>query len=176
MRYLVTLLFAALSLNAFGQVEYPYPYNPDIDNNGFIGNSDLLELLSLYSYEFNAGVLATDSTSAIYYTGNMDYWDCTSSCVGLEGNWKLLDHYLVGTYKLVILDLLSSENMNYGTWLDHKELIQDSHYEITVIDWYDLIVSENGSLYDSYLNTSVRPLGMPSSCFCQTRTSFYLPE
>ena len=165
MRYLVTLLLVALCFNAVGQVQYPYPYNPDIDNNGFIGNTDLLELLSLYSYEFNAGILATDSTSAIYYTGNMDYWDCTSSCVGLEGNWKVLDYYLVGTYKPQ-LAIQSADVYNNGVWLDHQN---SPHY------------SYNG-IQVPYVNTvtwageRTPPNDYLVACFCQTRTSFYLPE
>ena len=33
MRYLVALLFAALSLNAVGQMQVDFPYNPDAENN-----------------------------------------------------------------------------------------------------------------------------------------------
>ena len=168
MRYLYTLLFAALSLSAIGQVEYPYPYNPDVDNNGFIGNNDLLELLSLYSNEFNAGVLATDSTSAIYYTGNMDYWDCTSSCLGLEGNWKVLDHYLVGTYKSDIYDLVVSDNVDDDSWVDHKEI--NGAGVVGKLSWQGL--NEQSDSQILYLEES--RTGDSGSCFCQTRTSFFL--
>ena len=67
----------AVSLSA--QTEYPYPYNPDGNNDGLISIQDLMSLLSIYGEEYSAGVLATDSISAIYYTGELDYWDCTSS-------------------------------------------------------------------------------------------------
>jgi hypothetical protein len=166
MRYLTTLLFAALSLNAVGQVEYPYPYNPDIDNNGFIGNSDLLELLSLYSYEFNAGVLATDSTSAIYYTGNMDYWDCTSSCVGLEGNWKVLDYYLIGTYKPQ-LAIQSADVYNNAVWIDHQNSPRSYDDNFTYVPYVNTV---------TWYGEKTTPSNYEVACFCQTRTSFYLPE
>ena len=53
MRYLVTLLFAALSLNAIGQIQYDFPYNPDADNDAFVSSTDLLELLAIYGEAFS---------------------------------------------------------------------------------------------------------------------------
>ena len=41
MRYLLTLLFAALSLNAIWQIQYDFPYNPDADNDAFVSSTDL---------------------------------------------------------------------------------------------------------------------------------------
>jgi uncharacterized protein (TIGR02145 family) len=46
MRYLVTLLLAALSFNAVGQTNPNY--NPDYDDDGVIGVSDILGILSTY--------------------------------------------------------------------------------------------------------------------------------
>ena len=54
MRYLVTLLFAALSLNAFSQNNaiHVYPWNPDANHNNSIGTDDLLPFLSVFGEEF----------------------------------------------------------------------------------------------------------------------------
>ena len=46
MKYLVALLFAALSLNAVGQTNPNY--NPDYDDDGVIGVSDILGILSTF--------------------------------------------------------------------------------------------------------------------------------
>ena len=155
MRYLFALLFAALSLNAVGQVEYPYPYNPDSDSDGFIGINDLLDLLSIYAEEFSAGVLATDSISAIYYTGEMDYWDCASSCVGLRGNWKILDHHLVGSYK----PELASQGSNI--WLDFNNSPRASHGNYTYVPYIFTEIWEGRNTV---------PQVSEFTCFCQTRT------
>ena len=50
------------------------------------------------------------------FTGELDYWDCPSSCVALTGNWKVLDHYLVGSYRNEIV-----EESAQSWWLDHRE-------------------------------------------------------
>ena len=54
MRYLLTLLFAALSLNAFSQNNsiHVYPWNPDADQDNQIGSGDLLPFLSVFGNEF----------------------------------------------------------------------------------------------------------------------------
>ena len=54
MRYLYTLLFAALSFSAFSQNNsiHVYPWNPDANHNNSIGADDLLPFLSVYGEEF----------------------------------------------------------------------------------------------------------------------------
>jgi len=149
-----TLLFAASCLTSVGQVTYPYPYNPDGNNDGYISLNDLLDLLSVYGSEFNAGVLATDSISAVYYTGELDYYDCASSCVALRGNWKMLDKDLVGSYK----PLLS--NQSESAWLDVRNAP---------------LRYSGSSAYSSYVSTSSwgttgTQTNYLNGCFCQTRT------
>ena len=150
-----TLLLAASCLTVVGQTEYPYPYNPDGNNDGYISLNDLLDLLSVYGSEFNAGVLATDSTSAIFYTGEMDYWDCASSCVGLKGNWKVLDCSLIGTYREVILSDGEGEH-----WLDHRSVTNYCQNPFTSLAFW------NDVLDVSAAQPSANSLG----CWCQTRT------
>ena len=139
----------AVTLSA--QTEYPYPYNPDDNNDGLISIQDLMSLLSIYGEEYSAGVLATDSISAIYYTGELDYWDCTSSCVALTGNWKVLDHFLIGSYKTELQEAPSS-----AVWQDHMTRVR---------------VEDNPpALYTDSFNQSTTSESNEISCFCQTRT------
>ena len=155
-----TLLLAASCLTAVGQTEYPYPYNPDGNNDGYISLNDLLDLLSVYGSEFNAGVLATDSISAVYYTGELDYYDCASSCVALRGNWKMLDKDLVGSYKSNISDLISGVGGG-GVWLD----IKNAPVSYTT----GSNVAQATVVYVGW-DTYGRPTNASHNCFCQTRT------
>jgi len=54
MRYLLTLLFAALSFSAFSQNNsiHVYPWNPDANQDNEIGMGDLLSFLSVFGEEF----------------------------------------------------------------------------------------------------------------------------
>ena len=149
-----TLLLAASCLTAVGQTEYPYPYNPDGNNDGYISLNDLLDLLSVYGSEFNAGVLATDSISAVYYTGELDYYDCASSCVALRGNWKMLDKDLVGSYK----SLLS--NQSESAWLDVKNAPMRYSGSSALSPFVETSGWETIGAQTNY----------SKGCFCQTRT------
>ena len=50
MRYLITLLFAAVCFKAVGQSNPNY--NPDYDDDGVIGVSDILGVLSTFGTNF----------------------------------------------------------------------------------------------------------------------------
>ena len=54
MRYLTTLLFAALSFSAFSQNNaiHVYPWNPDANQDNSIGMGDMLSFLSVFGEEF----------------------------------------------------------------------------------------------------------------------------
>ena len=151
MKRLLALMLCAMSLGVMAQTEYPYPYNPDGNNDGYISLNDLLDLLSVYGSEFNAGVLATDSISAVYYTGELDYYDCASSCVALRGNWKMLDKDLVGSYKASI------SNQTSSTWLDVRNAPNVDNDAVPIV-------------YTSNWQTSGAPTNEQRGCFCQTRT------
>ncbi len=99
MRYLITLLFAALSLNAVGQVEYPFPYNPDVNSDGYIGINDLMELLSIYGEEFGSDQLFYSDTEAILDLGIMYYGECVFQCSQLQGDWKVADIEGIGQFR-----------------------------------------------------------------------------
>ena len=124
MRYLATLLLAALSLNTVGQTQLSIPYNPDGNADGLIGINDLLEILALFGSEFSPEELVYDDHSAILHLGSMDYFDCASSCEELQGNWKLLDEMLIGRYRSE-LSVMGSQ-----IWLDRR-VFKNSDYNVS---------------------------------------------
>jgi uncharacterized protein (TIGR02145 family) len=145
---LVLLILSGLSVQA--QIQVDYPFNPDGNADGLVSVSDLMELLTVYGEEFTAGNLSSDSTSAIFYVGDMDYYDCKSSCYSLEGNWKVLDDFLVGSYK----DELSQHAV---VFMDRGQPVPgaDAHLTLTIETngWW------SGTAYANNTN----------SCVCQTR-------
>ena len=154
MRYLITLLFAALSLNAVGQGIPQLPYNPDATEDGFIGSPDLLELLSLYGEEFSSAILSEDQESAIVYMGNSDIFSCRLSCSVLPGNWWLMTIDEAG---LVIEDL--------ELLLDDDEVWIENTYSTN--DFPLGILKVNGG--DGLIITTTNRTLKQNRCYCATR-------
>jgi hypothetical protein len=134
MRYLTTLLFAALSLNAVGQGIPQLPYNPDATGDEFIGSPDLLELLALYGEEFSSAILSEDQESAIVSMGYMVYPLCHQACDNLTGFWSIAT---LGDLGLVWDEIgpgdvwLKQESLSPITFLSNYNLV-----DVTNINYY----------------------------------------
>jgi uncharacterized protein (TIGR02145 family) len=80
MKYFVTFLLAALSLNAIAQTNPNY--NPDYDANGVIGVDDLLGILSTFGDTWDSGDVIEGCTypAAVEYnpSANVDDGSCTN--------------------------------------------------------------------------------------------------
>lgn len=76
---------------ATAQLNVEFPWNPDYDNDDFIGVTDLTALLSAFDSEFSEEniYLSSDSSIAMYDMGNRNYPNCQISCNDLPGNWKM---------------------------------------------------------------------------------------
>ena len=95
--FTLTLCFLTLSLTA--QVEYPFPYNPDVNSDGYIGINDLMELLSMYGEEFGSDQLFYSDTEAVLDLGAMYYGECVFQCSQLQGDWKVADIEGIGKFR-----------------------------------------------------------------------------
>ena len=60
---LILLAILAFGTATMSQNNIVYPYNPDIDTDGYISTLDLLELLGIYSSPFTVGEIFVDGTS-----------------------------------------------------------------------------------------------------------------
>ncbi len=99
MKHLMTLMALVVAVTAGAQTGLvEFPYNPDSDGDDLIGTVDLLDLLALYGLEFSEEdlYLNDDSTTAIYYAGNMPYFPCLENCSTLPGKWKLPNVFEIG--------------------------------------------------------------------------------
>jgi hypothetical protein len=99
MKHLMTLMALVVAVTAGAQTGLvEFPYNPDSNGDDMIGTADLLDLLSLFGNEFSKEdlYLNDDSTTAIYYAGNMPYFLCLENCSTLPGKWKLPNVFEIG--------------------------------------------------------------------------------
>jgi hypothetical protein len=90
MRYLITIVIAAFSLNAVGQVEYPFPYNPDGNADGYISLADLMDFLALYGQEYPDSFYG-DNNGAILNLGQMTYSKCHRTARDMGPQWRIMN-------------------------------------------------------------------------------------
>lgn len=91
MRFFNLLFFSSLTLTCTAQLNVEFPWNPDFDNDDFIGITDLMALLSEFDSEFAEEniYLSNDSSVVMYSMGSKTYSNCQVSCNNLPGNWKM---------------------------------------------------------------------------------------
>jgi uncharacterized protein (TIGR02145 family) len=95
MKYFITFLLAALSLNAIAQTNPNY--NPDYDANGVIGVDDILGILSTFGDTWDSGDLILGCTypAAVEYnsSANVDDGSCTFpvDCAGVLNGTSVID-------------------------------------------------------------------------------------
>ena len=88
MKHLMTLVALLVSTAAVAQIP-TLPWNPDGNDDQFIGMPDLLDLLTVYGQEFENAIVAEDGESAIMYMGDMGYPQCQYACENLPGFWTM---------------------------------------------------------------------------------------
>jgi hypothetical protein len=154
MKYFITLLIAALSLNAFSQGIPQLPYNPDENGDGLIGVPDLQALLAQYGLEFNSAVLSEDAQSAIVYMGDSDIFSCRLSCSILPGNWWLMTMNEAG---LVVEDL---ESIAEGEEVWIENIYSTNNYPLGIL-------RINGG--DGLIMTTTNRTMAENRCYCATR-------
>lgn len=69
--------------------QYPFPYNPDGNSDGFITLNDMLDLLSVYGQEFPETFFG-DSTGAILDLGTMLQFDCLLQARLAGSQWRMM--------------------------------------------------------------------------------------
>jgi len=119
MRYLLTLLFAALSLNAIGQM----PYNPDSNGDYAIGSPDLLSFLGVFD------TMLVDSSLTCDYEGT----DLETLIGGIFSQTLILDSVYI-EYLLIDTVLTYLPGCPDPVYID---VILERSYLCTGFDYYE---------------------------------------
>lgn len=99
MKHFVTLAALLTSLVALAQnpltPNFPFPYNPDGNADGYIGLNDMLDLLSVYGQEYPESFYG-DSTGAVLFLGDKTPGGCQRAAKLAGPKWRVLtttDYY-----------------------------------------------------------------------------------
>lgn len=91
MKQLLTSLLLGLSVLASAQsdgFQYPFPYNPDGNSDGYISLNDMLDLLSVYGQEYPQSFYS-DTTIAVLNLGKMGAHNCQAQAKQAGSDWRI---------------------------------------------------------------------------------------
>jgi hypothetical protein len=163
------------------QVEVVYPYNPDVEPDGYIGVNDLLALLPIFGQEFEVATVDSDTSSAIVLVDESTQWlDCKKQCKALGRSWDIISVDASAVHFDTLSALTVHDQQGYPAgWLFSiwwvNEIIEYEERTIMgkVVDSFD----ETGSVSDietlQYLNGTASYTKKEYSCWCEAKV---LPE
>ena len=91
MKQFLTSLLLGLSVLASAQndgIQYPFPYNPDGNSDGYISLNDMLDLLSVYGQEYPQSFYS-DTTVAVLNLGRMGAHTCQAQAKQAGSEWRI---------------------------------------------------------------------------------------
>lgn len=111
MRLSFILLFLGLATLVSAQSDgwqYPFPYNPDGNSDGYISLNDMLELLSVYGQEYPETFYG-DSTGAILDLGTLVQFDCYNQARLAGSQWRMMSRLDFARWYPYLADLGQAE-------------------------------------------------------------------
>ena len=137
MRKPLILFLAAACLTATAQSDIDYPYNPDFENDGFVGIEDVLELLSVYGTPFTPEQLLLDGASLTEIIESLQSQIDSLASYTNEGfgaialNDSLLTEYLVG---VAAASDRQSSSATRGGWDGNRTRVQARKVDLDSAD------------------------------------------
>lgn len=163
MKQLLTIISCFVVLSMSAQTDYPFPWNPDADLDGWVSVEDLLQLLTVFNSQFEPDTWETDSISAaVVLDGNHNYFQCQSYCNDIEGHWRMADLDAFGRH----FDLASSVSAYF--WVNGNDKLNSSDF---AYDTYQLY-GPTGDMD----NVSVTNFSQAKKCMCYIQSSPFVPS
>ena len=149
-------LLLAACLTASAQSAIDYPYNPDFENDGFVGIEDVLEILSVYGTPFTPEQLLLDSASLTEIIESLQSQIDSLASYTNEGfgaialNDSLLTEYLVG-----VAAASEEGDSTLGAWvMQLSEVVEQQQVQIDSLTQINEEVENSlASLIDSVFTT-----------------------
>ena len=163
MKYFLTCLALGIAFAAGAQTDYPFPWNPDSNFDGWVSTEDLLQLLTVFGTQFEPDAWETDSLSAaVVLDGNHNYFQCQSYCNDIEGNWRMADLDAYGRH----FDLVGGISANFWVNSNAKLNASDFAYETYVL------YGTTGNMYP----VGVGDFSDAKRCMCYIQASPFVPN
>ena len=149
MKHSLTVLLLGLTTLVSAQndgFQYPFPYNPDGNSDGYISLSDMLDLLSVYGQEFPES-FATDTSRAVLNLGYMGSYNCLLQAEAAGREWRMMQDTDIPYFLGTAADVIPANNT--GSWCWHSNESRPDFfnwiYEESPTGNYDYVFNSDNS-------------------------------
>ena len=180
MRLILSLSLALISLSVVAQnpfsPDFPFPYNPDGNADGYIGLNDMLDLLSVYGQQYPESFYG-DSTGAVLLLGYKTPGGCLRASTLAGKTWRIMNTLDARRYDIEIAQLAanqfgagtSSEYFGYFVLDNDNEFINGDIYW-TDSQQYWLNTQEGAEEYPDGFNSANRLMTSNQNATIDSRT------
>ena len=131
--FTISLCFLALSLSAQTDGwEYPFPYNPDGNADGYISLDDMLDLLAVYGQQYPESFY-TDTTRAVLNLGEMGAHSCLLQVKAAGQDWRMMSDIDIPYFAQLSVNVLPTSN--YSNWTHHAWYWDTKDYRADNVDF-----------------------------------------
>lgn len=175
----LTLLLAcslALCLSASAQLtpqQYPFPYNPDSNQDGMVSMTDFLEILGLFGQAY-PNSFHSDSTRAVLDLGLIGAVQCTQQAEAAGTDWRVLTSKDIYEFAPLLVD---------GESYNDAQFFHFWSGALNYMSWGQFYQNDCGSPgYDCISNTdstasyrfSLQEIALSSNTYPETRRHCFL--
>ena len=152
MKQLLTSLLLGLSVLASAQndgFQYPFPYNPDGNSDGYISLNDMLDLLSVYGQEYPQSFYS-DTTVAVLNLGKMGAHTCQAQAKQAGSEWRIPHVSELARFSPAAVNAIPQGQSSASAWFLDRSNILVSPWNFSVATptndpSYDLIPRADSS-------------------------------
>ena len=147
MKQLLTSLLLGLSVLASAQsdgFQYPFPYNPDGNSDGYISLNDMLDLLSVYGQEYPQSFYS-DTTVAVLNLGLMGAHNCQAQAKQAGSEWRIPDRSELARFSPAAVNTIPSGESASAWFLADETMLTSWQFSPSADSGHDLMYTADSS-------------------------------
>lgn len=177
MKQLLTSLLLGLSVLASAQndgFQYPFPYNPDGNSDGYISLNDMLDLLSVYGQEYPQSFYS-DTTVAVLNLGTMGAHTCQFQAKQAGSDWRIPDRSELARFSPAAVNTIPSGEPVSAWLLVDETMLTSWQFTPSTDSGQDLMYTADSSFaYQVYQRQGLS--GSSNTYITYKRTCFLVSE
>ena len=159
--------------------QYPFPYNPDGNSDGYISLNDMLDLLSVYGQEYPQSFYS-DTTVAVLNLGRMGAHTCQAQAKQAGSDWRIPDRSELARFSPAAVNTIPFGAQATAWFLEDETMRTDWQFSPSTAtpstaSNQDLMYTADSS-FAYQVSHMEGPSGIENTCVTCKRTCFLVSE